>query len=210
MNEIIRFKSSYNTGEGFTKLFERLDKKEYSDKNKVIVDFFNIDINKKYNIDLATLIFEYNCELLGVSEKRLEILHSIINTGYFVKKEMNPDQYYCFFRKLLETTDFSLMILDNVYSNFINNENKPKYVVIKPLYFQGNTFHFKKLKSYFTEPVELEKALLEKKNVWEKSSVFIYDLIREDSGFRLSSTEREFDFLELYSDILNKRVSGFV
>lgn len=209
MEQVIKFPSTSNINIGFDKLKSKINKKEFRFSNKTKVDIFNIEIPKEYNVDLARLMFEYNCEFIGISEDRLSILNSIINTGYFIKENLSSKQYYEFFRGLLEKTDFNFIILDNIYKNSINRHKSVDFYVIKPLYFNNNYFYFKKLKSRFVEPTSLEFALNNNLNIWEQSSIRIQDISNFESGFRLPSTNRERQFLNLYNDIISRRLLSF-
>lgn len=209
MEQVIKFPSASNINIGFDKLKSKINKKEFRFSNKTKIDIFNIEIPKEYNVDLARLMFEYNCEFIGISEDRLSILNSIINTGYFIKENLSSNQYYEFFRSLLEKTDFNFIILDNTYKNSISRHKSIDFYVIKPLYFNNNYFYFKKLKSRFVEPSSLEFALNNNLNIWEQSSIRIQDISNFEVGFRLPSTNRERQFLKLYNDILSRRLLGF-
>lgn len=208
MTKIIPFTKTDNTGVGFEKLFSQLEKKGDT-FDTIQIDFFNVTISKEFNPLMAKLIYDYHCELIGVSEERLTIIYSIINTGYFLKERMTPKEYSIFFRRLLERFDFPLLIKDNIFYNTLHYIKKKDYEVIKPLYFENNYFYYKKLKSYYTEPYLLEKALLENNNVWEISSIHVYDLQLEETGFRLPSNQIESDYLHFYNEILSRRIKGF-
>lgn len=209
MENIIKFPTTNNIDIGFDKLRNKIDKKEFSFENKTKIDIFNIVIPKEYNVDLARLMVEYNCEFIGISEKRLSILNSIINTGYFIKENLSSQKYYELFRGLLEKIDFNFIILDNVYKNSVNTNKSVDFYVVKPLYFNNNYFYFKKLKSRYAEPKDLEMALKNKLDVWELSSIRIQDLSNFETGLRLASTDRERQFLTLYNEILSRRLFGF-
>ena len=130
MENIIKFPTTNNIDIGFDKLRNKIDKKEFSFENKTKIDIFNIVIPKEYNVDLARLMVEYNCEFIGISEKRLSILNSIINTGYFIKENLSSQKYYELFRGLLEKIDFNFIILDNVYKNSVNTNKSVDLIII--------------------------------------------------------------------------------
>lgn len=211
MQTIIKFPKSSNIKEGFDKLFKKLEKEKFSldETTKTKINIFNIDISKEYNVDLAKLVFEYNCELVGISEDRLSIINSIINTGYFLKTKLSKIEYYNLFRELLENIDFNFIILDNVYKNSINKEKDIEYYVIKPLYFDSKYFYYQKLKSHFTEPKNLERALDNNVNIWEMGSIRIQDISDVEVGFRLASNKKEYEYLMLYNEIISRRLKGF-
>lgn len=209
MTNVIEFPRKTNVLESFNYLFKTLPKTELSNTKCRTINFFNISISKEYNVDLARLIYEYNCELIGLSQERLEIINSIINTGYFIKENKTPKEYYLIFRRLLELSDFSLMILDNTYYNILHRKKEIPFSIIQPLYFENNYFYYQKLKAGMVQPKELEKQIQKGTDIWEVSNVHIYNLIEFSSGFRFATTKLERDYLELYSDILSQRLTGF-
>lgn len=205
----INFPRESNIQIGFDLLYKRLKRTPYAIEKTTKLNIFGIDISKEFNFDLANLIYNYNCELIGISDERLNLLYSIINTGYFTKKEMSKTAYYLYFRKILEKTDFPLMLLDNTVYNDLNTDKKQSFYLAQPLYFTETQLFYKKLKSGFAQPKDLELAIKQGLDIWEVDSVHILDLCEIHFGLRFASNFYERQLLDLYSEILMGSLYGF-
>lgn len=208
-NEIL-FPNKGNISRGFEWFYENLEQQEIGSLKQARINFFNLSIPKEYNIDMARLKALYNCEVVGISNERDSVLNSIINTGFFIKENKTPKEYYQTFRRLLELTDFSLMILDNTYYNSENlSKKRVPFTIVNPLYFENNYFYYQKLKVGFVQPKQLEQAMSSGKDVWQQESIHVYSLAEPHSGFRFATTSEERDYLDFYTEILSNRIGGF-
>lgn len=172
---------------------------------KVNINLSNSSFEHKYTPELARLLLTYNCEFLGLSIEKESEIEAIIQTGWFVKENLDSSKYLMWLKEKIEIADFPLMILDNTLLGV-----EPRYVIVQPLAFEKNVLRYRKLMSKYVEPCVLEDALSRGLPIWTTETKHALDLSDKLFGFRFASNERERAILTILSNILSGRLKGFI
>lgn len=184
---------------------EILESERKNGNTGVQVDVTHLALRKDFAIDVARLENEYNCKFIGLGEKESQV-DAIVGTGYFIKESLGKVEYGKSFRRLVEMSDFPLMIKDNrrVGDELII------YNIIQPLSFDNMFFYYNVIKPYLLEPEELEKACwIERENIWDRESIHITDIGGTKTGFRFANTLTERTLLDIFTQIIEGTLTGF-
>lgn len=174
-------------------------------KYNVKVDVTGLPLRPEFSIDVARIIDTYGCEFIGLGEKE-ETIDALVSTGYFIKEALGEDNYGKQFRRLVEMSDFPLMVKDNR----LTGDELIIYNVIQPVRFGENYFHYNVLKPYLLEPGELERACwYDKEEIWTKKKTHISDIGSLDAGYRFANTETERTLLDIFTKVIEGTATGF-
>lgn len=186
--------------DSFYKLEENL-KNYFNQDITCVVDVRDVVINDKLTLELARLKVLYGCEFIGLDD-RTEVLDAYIDTYYFVKKALGRDGYKDWMIRRIQEADYPLMIKDNRLSKRVLQSDME---IIQPIYVNEHTsdFSYKKIKSYYTEPINLMHGIKNGVDVFEQNSIPTYDLGLADVGVRFASNESELTTILLLKNILD-------
>lgn len=171
---------------------------------RVEIDVSGVPLRKDFSVEVARIQDTYNCTFIGLSEKE-EMVDAIVSTGYFIKESLGAVEYGKKFRRLVEMSDFPLMIKDNR----LKGDELIVYNIIQPIRFDKQYFHYNIIKPYLLEPSELEKAMLEGVNIWDKSQTHLGDIAGKNQGFRFANTETERTILDIFTEIIEGTAPTF-
>lgn len=182
--------------------------KKLSDGRKetnVSINLSNSSFEHKYTPELARLLLTYNCNFLGISIEKESEIEAIIQTGWFIKENLDSSKYLLWLKEKIEIADFPLMVLDNTLLGV-----EPRYVIVQPLAFENNILRYRKLLSKYVEPYMLEEALKIGNSIWTTETKHALDLSDKLFGLRFASNEKERAILTILSNVLSGRLKGFI
>lgn len=205
MRTLLNIDISHLSHEYLASLKEEVAQREL---NSVTINLFNTIVEPLFTVDLVRLQLDFGVEFQGLSEERLELMESILHTGYFIKETLG-DGYVDWLENLLGIADYPLMLLDNVYYNAIKQKDEPKYLVVQPLTFEKDLLKYRKLRPKYTEPRVLERALKSGLDVWTVEDTTIYALKNPLFGLRMAKNIDEMYILDLLTEVLNGQLTGF-
>lgn len=169
--------------------------------------FSGVSMRDNFNVYIARLGFEYGCKLYGLSTKKEDIDY-IIKSGYFIKKRLGARAYGNRLVELIQRADYPLMIKDRRGEKFIGND--VTYYIIQPYGVDSeNIFHYGELRPKYADPIELERAVRDNKDIWNMKEIFVPDLGNESTGIRFASTPQERIILDLLSGVFSGTLEGF-
>lgn len=174
-------------------------------EKKVEVDVSQSSFAKEFSVELARLLVLYNFKFIGLSLERELYIDSVIQTGYFIKESKGPSGYFAWIKSKIEETDYPFMVLDNTLA-----DKEPKLNIVQPLYFENNVLRYRKLLPKYVEPVELEKGLQDKETIWVTDTVHKLDLVDANFGLRFACNDKERAILDILSNIISRRLVGFI
>lgn len=200
-----KWKQTY-VGKKTLEEIEKILKKEMKKGNIGIeVDLKDTSMRADFSLDIARMQYTYKCKFLNLGGKEDEI-DTYISTGRFIKEKLGNVEYGRRFRRLVEMSDFPLMVKDNRGMG----DELIQFNVIQPVSFDETHFHYNVIKPYLLEPGELEKAYwYENKNIWERESIHLTDIGEFNQGFRFANTVQEITILDILTGVIEGTLKGF-
>lgn len=169
----------------------------------ITVNVEGLSINNDYTFLIADIIDFYKCTFIGLGNKEDDI-DAIINTGAFLKRDMGTESYVKWFKRMVESADFPLMIRDNRLKKAVNTEMN----VLQPVMFDDKNFYYNVIRPQYLEPIDLERAMKNEQSVFTMETIRIVDIAKYEEGFRLASTENERYILDIFESILTENFLG--
>lgn len=197
--------TNYAGKQTLDRIEERLKKENKKGKFGVVVDLGSIPMRKEFAVDVARMIDSYKCKFINLGEKEEEV-DAYIATGYFIKEKLGNVKFGERFKRLVEMSDFPLMIKDNR----LKGDELIKHNVIQPISFNNSYFHYNVIKPHLLEPGYLEKACwYENKNIFDKESIHMADLGDKLEGYRFANSEQERTILDVFTGVIDGTLKGF-
>lgn len=180
----------------------RKDVEEYHKQGitDIVINVDDKSMSKDYTKYVAEMIYEYGCTFKGLGGKE-ETVKGYLNTGYFIKENIGAKRYVEWMENQIRLAGFPLMILDN---SLRDARNLVPLNIIQPERFDDKYFYYSVIKPTYLEPVMLEEAIRDGKDIYRKESVNRVDIATEEMGFRFATTKRERTILDIFTEILNR------
>lgn len=179
------------------------DCKEFREKDKctvIEVDLSDAKIEKKMHKELAELKVKYNIEyvLAGIRESDI---NRYVDTYYFLKRDMNGEDYQEWILDKIKMSKERYMVYDN---RFTEDATLPESSIIRLGKIDDNKLLYERLRTYYTQPNHLTKHLKEKgeEGIWVQEYVYLTDLSKYEVGIRFPCTNTERTIVMMIKQII--------